>query len=149
MRAIEVASQKQWNFLWLETDSMLVVQAFKSSILVPWQVRNRWNNVQLLLANMHCIVTHIFKEGNQLADSLANFGLSLNHYEFLKNIPLFARESYVRNKIGLPDYRFPIPSFCIYYLFLYIYISRVASSLLHPLLLRKNKLFNCYQLKIN
>ncbi|KEH37145.1 hypothetical protein MtrunA17_Chr2g0294011 [Medicago truncatula] len=46
MRAIGVASQKQWNFLWLETDSMLVVQAFKSSILVPWQVRNRWNNVQ-------------------------------------------------------------------------------------------------------
>jgi hypothetical protein len=35
MRAIEIAADKNWSNLWLETDSTLVVMAFKSSALVP------------------------------------------------------------------------------------------------------------------
>lgn len=106
LRAIEVAAENHWTNLWLETNSMLVVHAFKNSSLVPWQFSNRWNNVQVTLTGLNCIVTHIFREGNHVADSLANFGLTLNHYEFWSNIPLFARKSYVRNKIGLPNFRF-------------------------------------------
>jgi hypothetical protein len=41
MIAIEIAAQKGWNNLWLETDSVLVTLAFKSSKIVPWQLRNR------------------------------------------------------------------------------------------------------------
>jgi ribonuclease HI len=40
MRSIELASSKNWRNFWLETDSMLVVQAFKSQDIVPWQLRN-------------------------------------------------------------------------------------------------------------
>jgi len=35
MRAIEVAHSKHWNSLWLELDSALVVNAFKSNSEVP------------------------------------------------------------------------------------------------------------------
>ena len=44
MVAIEIAYKKRWFSQWLETDSMLVSSAFKSSKIVPWHLQNRWNN---------------------------------------------------------------------------------------------------------
>jgi ribonuclease HI len=38
---VEIAYQKGWKNLWLETYSMLVVTAFKSSKIIPWQLKNR------------------------------------------------------------------------------------------------------------
>jgi hypothetical protein len=40
MTAIEIAASKDWNNLWLETDSSLVVLAFKNGNLVPWWLSN-------------------------------------------------------------------------------------------------------------
>lgn len=48
MQAIEIAHNKGWLHLWLETDSMLVLQAFKSVSIVPWRIRNRWDNCMIL-----------------------------------------------------------------------------------------------------
>ncbi|GAU50480.1 hypothetical protein TSUD_409650 [Trifolium subterraneum] len=64
MNAIEIAASKNWNNLWLETDSTLVVLAFKSSLLVPWDLSNRWRSCLLLTQSMNFIVSHIFREGN-------------------------------------------------------------------------------------
>jgi ribonuclease HI len=84
MRAIEIAYQLNWKKLWLETDSSMVVAAFTNpSVPVTWNLRNMWNNVLNLLTNMNCIVTHIHREGNQVADILARHGLvipSLSHW---------------------------------------------------------------------
>ncbi|MCI53261.1 70 kDa peptidyl-prolyl isomerase, partial [Trifolium medium] len=44
MRAIELANVHNWLNLWIETDSKLAVLAFKSGSMVPWMVRNRWQN---------------------------------------------------------------------------------------------------------
>lgn len=82
MRATEIAKVKQWLNLWLETDSSLVVHAFKSKNQVPWQIRNRWSNALVIIRSMNFVVTHIFREGNQVADSLANYGLSSTSFEF-------------------------------------------------------------------
>jgi hypothetical protein len=46
LRAIELAHQNQWLNLWLETDSILVVKAFKSHSLIPWPLRIWWINCQ-------------------------------------------------------------------------------------------------------
>jgi len=35
MYAIELANQKGWSHLWIETNSMLVTWAFKSKSIVP------------------------------------------------------------------------------------------------------------------
>ena len=45
IRAIEIAYEQNWHNLWIETDSSLVVQAFKNSRLIPWMLRNKWSNV--------------------------------------------------------------------------------------------------------
>ncbi|GAU35013.1 hypothetical protein TSUD_103360 [Trifolium subterraneum] len=56
MRAIEIAYQNNWNNLWLETDSSLVVSAFQNPANpVVWTLRNRWQNVLFMLKQMNCV----------------------------------------------------------------------------------------------
>lgn len=74
--AIEIALKNNWSSLWLECDSMLVVDAFKSPSRVPWKLRCRWKNCQYILANMNFQVSHIFREGNCCANRLADYGIS-------------------------------------------------------------------------
>lgn len=52
MRAIELAHDKGWHFLWLECDSTLVTLACKSLNLVLWNLRNK----------MNFRISHIFRE---------------------------------------------------------------------------------------
>jgi ribonuclease HI len=83
MRAVEIAFQNDWKQLWIESDSALVVSAFNNpSRPVAWHLRNRWNNVLVLLRQMNCVITHIYREGNQVADMLANHGLNLSSMVF-------------------------------------------------------------------
>jgi ribonuclease HI len=65
MRAIEIAFQNNWTHLWLESDSSLVVAAFKNpDKLVGWNLRNRWKNVLTMVTQMNFMVTHIYREVN-------------------------------------------------------------------------------------
>jgi ribonuclease HI len=106
MRAIEIAFDKQWTRLWIETDSLSVVSTFnRSDRQVAWSLRNRWNNVILKARQMNVIITHIYREGNQVADSLANYGLSLTSIVFWDDVPLFVRDSFIKNKQGIPSFR--------------------------------------------
>lgn len=41
MLAIETVFQRGWNRLWLENDSLLVIQAFRNPDLVPWKLTKR------------------------------------------------------------------------------------------------------------
>jgi ribonuclease HI len=78
MKAIEIAYNKRWNNIWLETHSTLVVAAFKNpSKSVPWPLRNHWKNVLVMIRSLNFIVSHLCREGNQVADLFANHGLTL------------------------------------------------------------------------
>jgi len=58
--------------VWLQFNSQLIILAFKSISVVPWGLRNRWENCLGITHSMRFCATHI------CADSLANFGLSLS-----------------------------------------------------------------------
>jgi len=101
IRAIEMADQRGWRNLWIETDSALMVMAFKSISLIPCNLKNRWRNCNRVLENMNFIVTHIYGEGNQCTDSLANWGLTSVGLTVWMDVPLFVREYYVKNRLGI------------------------------------------------
>ncbi|WJX14219.1 hypothetical protein P8452_04514 [Trifolium repens] len=106
MRAIEIAFQHQWHSLWLETDSSLVVAAFNNPHnLVAWNLRNRWKNTLLMVRQMNFMVTHIYQEGNQVADLLANYGLTSTVLTTWDEEPLLLRDSLESNKLGMPNFR--------------------------------------------
>lgn len=106
LRAIEVAHQKQWTNLWLETDSKLVVMAFDNESIVPWSLSNRWYNCRKLLLNMNFMISHIYREGNQCADSLANIGLSNQGLFLGESVPSMLASHFGKDKLGMPSFRF-------------------------------------------
>ncbi|KAL8485253.1 hypothetical protein ACS0TY_027527 [Phlomoides rotata] len=70
--AIELAHDKGWNNLWLESDSTYVVHFLKSDLPdVPWRLMARWHRVRRLRPHLHIVVSHIFQEGNAVADRLS------------------------------------------------------------------------------
>lgn len=105
MVAIEIANHKQWVNFWLETDSMLVFLAFKSSKIVPWHLKNRWDNCMHLLQHFNFNVSHIYREGNHCADQLVNFGLSIPSYTWFQNLPVQIYEHFDRNRLSIPNFR--------------------------------------------
>ena len=71
--AIEAASKFNWNNLWVETDSSLLVWLFKAeSQNVPWRIRNRWVKALHQAKLRNVIISHTFREGNCVADKLAS-----------------------------------------------------------------------------
>jgi ribonuclease HI len=106
MRAVEIAFQNNWHRLWIESDSLLVVSAFNHpDKQVAWSISNRWRNTIYMVKQMNVIVTHIYREGNQVADLFANHGLSIASIVFWFDLPSFARDCFVRNKQGAPCFR--------------------------------------------
>jgi len=128
MTAIELAASKGYWNVWLESDSQLVLQAFKSNMIIPWSLRNRWYNYLVITHNMRFFASHIYREGNVCADGLANFGLTLSNFDlfWFNNIPDFIKGEYIKNRLGISNYRFTtfrkdfslVPLFC-FVLFLF------------------------------
>jgi len=52
MRAIEIARDKNWRIIWLETYLMFVLHAFSHPESVPWEVRNKWRNCIYITPNL-------------------------------------------------------------------------------------------------
>lgn len=107
MNAIKLVALKGFHNVWLEFDSQLVILAFKSNTVVSWHLINRWENCLSITHSMRFCTSHIYREGNVCVDSLANFGLSLSSLDlfWFDTIPIFVREEYIRNRLGMPNFR--------------------------------------------
>jgi len=103
MTTIELAASKGYCNVWLESDSQLVLQAFKSNMIIPWSLRNKWYNCLVIIHNMRFFASHIYREGNVCADGLANFGLTLTSHDlfWFNDISDFIRGEYIRNRLGM------------------------------------------------
>lgn len=72
--AIEIAHDRNWNKLWLESDSMYVVQIFNTQDpQVPWKCLEKWRWVKRYLNSIHWVITHVYREANASADCVSRF----------------------------------------------------------------------------
>lgn len=106
MRSTELTKQYNWNNLWLEADSYLVIRATTNKSLVPWILRNRWNICLQITKTMNFIASHVYREGNKCADTLANISLFVNHLIVWLEVPICIRVFFIKNKLGMPNFRF-------------------------------------------
>ncbi|XP_019427114.1 PREDICTED: uncharacterized protein LOC109335437 [Lupinus angustifolius] len=104
--ALEYANDRGWTNIWLECDSITVVNIFNGKIKPRWKLLGKWQRCMLLRETMNCKVTHIFREGNQCADSLANHAISAQTFNGWNVPPPFIIEALNMNMIFLPSYRF-------------------------------------------
>ena len=63
--------------LWIESDFAYVVNLFKkNSSKILWKLQNRWHRVIKFASEINVVVSHTFREGNAVADKLANLATS-------------------------------------------------------------------------
>jgi hypothetical protein len=55
----------------------------------------------LKLAEMNVIVSHVFREGNTIADKLSKLGLQITNFTWWDSSPSSIREDLARNRDGL------------------------------------------------
>ncbi|PRQ43853.1 putative ribonuclease H-like domain-containing protein [Rosa chinensis] len=74
---IDYAFKFSWRYIWLESDSTSVLACMtSSSFSPPWPLRIAWLNCLSYIRSMSFYCSHILREGNTIADRLANLGLA-------------------------------------------------------------------------
>ena len=105
--AIEKASEWNWSNLWVETDSMYLVHLFNSGVgRIPWCFRNRWLRAVKMASNMNVTISHIYREGNCVADKLASRASSSQNQIWWMEISDNLAPLAYRDHIDLPYFRF-------------------------------------------
>ncbi|XP_057775108.1 uncharacterized protein LOC130994090 [Salvia miltiorrhiza] len=70
---ITIAHHKDWRHLWLEADLAYVVRLLNShSLDIPWRFLASWKWTLRLLQDLRLQVSHIYREGNNVADLMVN-----------------------------------------------------------------------------
>ncbi|XP_057809094.1 uncharacterized protein LOC131023567 [Salvia miltiorrhiza] len=70
--AIQIAHARHWRQLWIESDSTYIVHLrHERSTSVPWRFAAIWKRILLLLKDFQIQISHIYREGNKVADILA------------------------------------------------------------------------------
>ena len=105
--AINFAWKYGWHRIWLESDSTYVVQLLSSrSELVPWRVRQAWQRCIFQISHMDFQVSHIFREGNQVADTLSKHALELQTDSWWFSAPPFCSSLVGNDCMGRESFRF-------------------------------------------
>nr|XP_009786710.1 PREDICTED: uncharacterized protein LOC104234773 [Nicotiana sylvestris] len=66
---------QQYSHVWLQTDSMLLKKIMDGIWKPPWIISEQVEEMMQLMNGGNYTVTHIHREGNKLADHLANYAL--------------------------------------------------------------------------
>lgn len=78
LKSLQLAQEFKFKKVWLEGDSLNIIQVLKGISSVSWNIANIIKNAKTILNNyVSIILTHTFKEGNKVADILANEGVNL------------------------------------------------------------------------
>ena len=105
--AVSMASNRGWNSLWIECDSAIVLHFLANKGgSIPWRLSVAWDDCCNILSSMQIKFSHIYREGNQVADCLANYGLNHNGQFWWDSCPPCASAAFVHNLQGLPNFRF-------------------------------------------
>lgn len=56
----------------LETDSLVMINIIKEIWKILWEIIEVVEEIKMLVRNQGVVIQHIFREGNQLANFLAN-----------------------------------------------------------------------------
>ncbi|XP_050222822.1 uncharacterized protein LOC126672915 [Mercurialis annua] len=93
--AVLKASEMGFQFVWLECDSIYVVNLFKRrDMQIPWKLRLRWIACLKYINSIQFVVSHIFREGNAVADDLARHGALNNGVFWWNQSPDFCNDSF-------------------------------------------------------
>ncbi|KAL2531299.1 SVP3 [Abeliophyllum distichum] len=103
---IILAQRLELSVLWVESDSTLAIHCITKGG-GPWHIQVTLRHIRHLLALDRDTITHIFREGNQVADLLASEGWDRRYYyEYSsQDLPRRHRSLVQIDRFGLPTVR--------------------------------------------
>ncbi|KAL5766816.1 hypothetical protein ACOSP7_017433 [Xanthoceras sorbifolium] len=105
--AVELAYARGWRQLWIESDSTVALKCLTtdSTCYVPDELMDCWLKCKSLIKEMDVSCSHVYREGNVVADTLANIGLSFPSSVWMDCPPEPICRDLVHDSLGLPRYR--------------------------------------------
>ncbi|KAK3221981.1 hypothetical protein Dsin_009006 [Dipteronia sinensis] len=96
-----------WHRIWLDNDSSYVVQLLSiRSDQVTWPIRQAWQRCIHQISHMEFQVSHIFREGNQVADALSKHALGLSSDSWRSFTPSFGSSLVGNDYMGKESFWF-------------------------------------------
>ncbi|KAK6784166.1 hypothetical protein RDI58_017620 [Solanum bulbocastanum] len=92
----------------LETDSLTMINFIKGVWRVPWEISEIVEEIKTMIFKQGVKIQHIFREGNQLADFLANHAAEIDRkveYQSFKELPSTGRKIINTDKQQIPTLR--------------------------------------------
>ncbi|XP_059310222.1 uncharacterized protein LOC132061411 [Lycium ferocissimum] len=75
LKALKYLNENQLDKVVIETDSLLLKNIIQRVWEVPWQILTTMEEIWKLMEGKIVVVKHIFREGNKVANHLANLAL--------------------------------------------------------------------------
>ncbi|KAL6550656.1 hypothetical protein OROMI_021144 [Orobanche minor] len=73
-RGIDLCLDKKFENIWVEVDSKVALRLILGAMSCRWNLQMLVSKIRILLTKANFRLTHIFREGNGIADLLANQG---------------------------------------------------------------------------
>lgn len=81
LEALKYCEEKGFNRIILQTDSLLLKNAIEGLWNVPWVITEYLEDIAKVMSTIDVKLSHILREGNCLADHLANQALDMGNVE--------------------------------------------------------------------
>ncbi|WMV39050.1 hypothetical protein MTR67_032435 [Solanum verrucosum] len=92
----------------VETDSLSFKKIIQKAWRVPWEIAEKVKEIKKIMEKIRANIKHIFREGNSLADYLANIVIESqveHHYSCFQELPLKERRILNSDKAQIPTLR--------------------------------------------
>lgn len=92
--AIKYCQSQNIQNVSIETDSLVVKNIIKEAWKIPWQIAENIEETKEIMRRLNMIIQHIYREGNVLADYLANITFEdqeVRHFNRFQNFPTMGK----------------------------------------------------------
>lgn len=93
----------------IESDSFYLIQCMLNKWRTPWKLEYVIRQC-LTMIPLHALICHVHREGNMVADRLANHGHAIQNvtiFDHIGSLPHSCLNVYVKDQLGLGNYRPP------------------------------------------
>lgn len=108
VKGLELCWEAGIRQIWIETDALSVIHLINTPGKGHWTLQHYLSRARKLVKKFDAKITHIFREGNQVADFLANLACNTGENRTLQPQPLSGEITGLikMDKWNCPNFRF-------------------------------------------
>ncbi|KAM3247581.1 hypothetical protein P3L10_009348 [Capsicum annuum] len=110
LQGIKIYISMRLSNVIIEADSQIIIDMMNNKMKPPWKI---YYIIDQLSSKANFIFVHTYREGNKLADLLANYGESISGNIIMNSVNLLpdsAKAFLNLEKLGIPNFRFKTKS---------------------------------------